>query len=126
MDFEPPFDSTLPARRHWDRLSKEIHSQERWPCISRDLPADFCQVLALSQQCMSAILADGVLVSGARSEREKVRHPLFTPWSQCQSTLIKLARSIPLVNPSPDTDGAQWDEFLQAVMADGEPSVSFE
>jgi hypothetical protein len=35
---------------------------------------------------MSAILTDGVLVSGARSEREKVRHPLFTPWSQCQST----------------------------------------
>jgi phage terminase small subunit len=112
MDFEPPFDLTLPARRHWDRLAKEIHNQGRWPCVSQDLLANFCQVLALSQQCMSAILADGVLVSGARSEREKVRRPLFTPWSQCQSALIKLARGIPLVNPSPDTDGAQWDEFL--------------
>ncbi len=72
---------------------------------------------------MKAILADGVLVAGARSERERVRHPLFSPWSQCQSTLVKLASSIPLVNPKPDTDGAQWDEFLQAVMADDEHGV---
>jgi hypothetical protein len=86
MDFKPSFELTLPARRHWDRLAKAVHARGRWPGISQDLLANFCQVFALSQQCMSAILTDGVLVSGARSEREKVRHPLFTPWSQCQST----------------------------------------
>jgi phage terminase small subunit len=107
MDFDPQFDLALPARRHWDRLAKEIHSQGRWQCISRDLLATFCQMLALSQECVSGILADGVFVSGGRSEREKVRHPLWTPLSQCQSTLIKLARRIPLINPSPDTDSAQ-------------------
>ena len=73
---------------------------------------------------MKAIVADGVMVAGARSERERVKHPMWSPLSQSQSTLIKLARSIPLVNPKPDTDGAQWDEFLQAVMADDEHGVS--
>ena len=118
MDFEPPFPLTLPARRHWDRLAKETHGQGRWNCISKDLLGNFCQMLALSQECMDAILADGVLVAGARSDREKVRHPLLTPLSQSQATLIKLARAIPLVNPAPDKDGAAVDAFIDDMMKD--------
>jgi hypothetical protein len=60
VDLEPPYPLTLPARRHWDRLAKQIHGQGRWDVISHDLLANFCQLLALSQECLSAILADGV------------------------------------------------------------------
>jgi hypothetical protein len=49
MNFDPPFGLTLPARRHWDRLAKEIHSQGRWACVSRDLLATFCQALVMSE-----------------------------------------------------------------------------
>jgi hypothetical protein len=84
IDLDPPFELSLPARRHWDRLSKEIHGQGRWDMISRDLLANFCQMLHLSQECLAAILADGVVVAGSRSDRERVRHPLWTPYTQCQ------------------------------------------
>ena len=75
-------------------------------------------VLALSQDCMSAILADGVVVAGSRSDRDKVRHPLFTPWSQCQANLIRLARTIPLVDPSPDRDAAAVDALIAELTAE--------
>lgn len=118
MDFDPPWELTLPARRHWDRLAKEIHGQGRWPCISQDLLATFCQMLTLSQECMSAILADGVLVPDARSERERVKHPLWPPLSQCQSALIKLARSIPLADVAADTASAALDDFIDGLMGE--------
>jgi phage terminase small subunit len=118
LDLEPPYALTLPARRHWDRIAKEIHTQGRWGLISPDLLANFCQVLALSQECMNAILADGVLVSGSRSDRDKVRHPLLTPLSQSQAMLVKLARAIPLVDPKPDKDGAAIDAFIDAMVAE--------
>jgi len=54
---------------HWDRLATEIHGQGRWDTISRDLLANFCQLLHPSQECLTAILADGVMVVGSRSER---------------------------------------------------------
>ena len=67
---------------------------------------------------MNAILADGVLVSGARSDREKVRHPLLTPLSQSQAMLVKLARAIPLVDLKPDRDGAAIDAYIDAMAAE--------
>ncbi len=117
MELEPPYPLTLPARGHWDRISKQIHDQGSWQIISHDLLGNFCQVLALSQECMNAILADGVLVAGARSDREKVRHPLLTPLSQSQAMLVKLARAIPLVDPKPDRDGAGIDAFINDMLA---------
>ena len=63
MDFDPPLELTLPARRHWDRLAKEIHGQGRWPTVSQDMLATFSQTLVLAQEAMQQILADGVLVS---------------------------------------------------------------
>lgn len=117
-DLDPPFPLSLPARRHWGRLAAAIHGQGRWELVSHDLLATFCQVLTLSQECMAAILADGVVVAGSRSERERVRHPLFTPWSQCQSTLIKLARSIPLVDPKADHSGAAIDAWIDELVAE--------
>lgn len=50
MDFEPPFPLTLPARRHWDRLAKQLHDQGRWPTVSQDMLATFCQTLVLAQE----------------------------------------------------------------------------
>jgi phage terminase small subunit len=94
-----------PARRHWDRLSKEIHGQGRWDMISHDLLANFCQMLHLSQECLATILADGVVVACSRSDRERVRHPLWTPYTQCQQNLIRLARTVPLVDPKSDHSG---------------------
>jgi phage terminase small subunit len=114
VEFEPPYPLSLPARRHWDRISGQIHAQGRWKAISHDLLANFCQVLALSQECMNAILADGVVVSGARSERDKVRHPLLTPWSQTQAALVKLARAIPLADPNVDTHSNDIDRMIEA------------
>jgi hypothetical protein len=99
-------------------LAKEIHDQGRWPCISKDLLASFCQLLALSQECMKAILADGALVAGARSERERVKHPLWPPLSPCQSNLIRLARANPLVNARADLDGAALDDFIDRILAE--------
>lgn len=55
MDFDPPFELTLLARRHWDRLAKTLHDQGRWPAISQDLLATFCQTLVLCQECTKAI-----------------------------------------------------------------------
>jgi hypothetical protein len=63
------------------------------------LLAAFCQLLHLSQECLTAILADGVVVAGSRSDRDRVRHPLWTPYTQCQQNLIRLARNIRLVDP---------------------------
>jgi hypothetical protein len=113
LDFEPPLPLTLPARRHWDRISRQIHGQGRWAVISHDLLASFWQVLAVSQECLSQILADGVMVTGSRSERDRVRHPLWTPYTQCQQTLIRLARTVPLTDPKADVSGAALDSWLR-------------
>jgi hypothetical protein len=61
------------------------------------------------QECLTAILADGVVVAGSRSDRDRVRHPLWTPYTQCQQNLIRLARTIPLVDPKADHSGAALD-----------------
>jgi hypothetical protein len=74
-------------------------------------------VLHLSQECLAAILADGVVVAGSRSERERVRHPLWTPYQQCQANLIKLARSIPLTNLRADVSGAALDSWIDELVA---------
>jgi len=115
---EPPFQLTLPARRHWDRLSKQLYNQGRWPTVSVDMLAQFCQTAVLVQQCMEQISADGVLVSGARTEREKVRHPLLSPLSQLQSMLVKLARAIPLSFAGADTSSAALDAFIDSLVSE--------
>lgn len=120
MQIDPPFPLSLSARRHWDRISAQLHGRGRWETISPDLLANFCQMLHLSQECLAAILADGVVVAGSRSERERVRHPLWTPYQQCQANLIKLARSIPLVDPKADHSGAALDSWLDDMMAANE------
>jgi hypothetical protein len=69
MDFEPEppsYPLALPARRRWNRLAKQIHGQGRWDIVSHDLLASFCQLLHLSQECLAAILADGVVMAGSR------------------------------------------------------------
>ena len=116
-DLDPPFPLSLPARRHWDRLATDIHGSGRWELISHDLLANFCQLLHLAQECLTAILADGVMVVGSRSERDRVRHPLWTPFTQCQANLIRLARSIPLVDPKADTSGAALDSWLDELVS---------
>src|SRR5262249_49959203 len=116
-DLDPPFPLSLPARRHWDRLAKEIHGQGRWELISRDLLANFCQMLHLSQECLASILADGVMVTSSRSERDRVRHPPRTPYTQCQQNLIRLARSIPLFDPKADATGAALDSWIDDLVA---------
>ena len=118
VDLEPPYELTLPAPRHWDRLAKQIHAQGRWDVVSHDLLASFCQLLHLSQECLDAILADGVVVAGSRSDRDRVRHPLWTPYSRTQANLVRLARSIPLVDPKVDHSGATIDSWLDEMMAD--------
>jgi phage terminase small subunit len=118
LDLEPPYPLALPARRHWDRLAKQTHGQGRWDVISHDLLASFCQLLHLSQECLAAIIADGVVVAGSRSDRDRVRHPLWTPYSQTQANLIRLARSIPLVDLKADHSGAAIDSWLDEMMAD--------
>ena len=120
VDLDPPFPLSLPARRHWDRLAAEIHGQGRWDTISRDVLANFCQLLHLSQECLTAILAYGVMVVRSRSERDRVRHPIWTPYTQCQQNLIRLARSIPLVDPKADVSGAALDSWLDELVASGE------
>ena len=120
VDLDPPFPLSLPARRHWDRLAAEIHGQGRWDTISRAVLANFCQLLHLSQECLTAILAYGVMVVRSRSERDRVRHPIWTPYTQCQQNLIRLARSIPLVDPKADVSGAALDSWLDELVASGE------
>jgi hypothetical protein len=77
-------------------------------------------LLHLSQECLNAILADGVVVTGSRSERDRFRHPLWTPYTQCQQNLIRLARSIPLVDPKADVSGAALDSWIDDLVAAGE------
>ena len=115
-DLEPPFEPSLPARRRWDGLARDLHGQGRWDAISHDLLAAFCQLLHLSQECLTAILADGVVVAGSRSDRDRVRHPLWTPYTQCQQNLIRLARSIPLVDPKADHSGAALDSWIDELV----------
>jgi hypothetical protein len=98
---------------------KDITAQGRWSSISHDLLANFCQVLALSQELMNAIIGDGVLVPGARNgERNKVRHPLLTPWSQTQATLIRLGKAIPLVDPKGTNDGNVIDAYIDGLIGE--------
>ncbi|WP_232517792.1 hypothetical protein [Mycobacterium intracellulare] len=85
--------------------------------MSHDLLANFCQVLHLAQECISNIMQDGVVVAGSRSDRDRVRHPLWTPYTQCQQTLIRLARSIPLVDPKADASDAALDSWLDEMVA---------
>jgi hypothetical protein len=74
-------------------------------------------VLALAQECLSQILADGVVVAGSRSDRERVRHPLLTPYQQCHQALIRYARTIPLTNSGADASGAALDSWLDELVA---------
>ena len=116
MEFDPPFPLSLPARRHWDRIAKDIHSQGRWNAISKDMLASFCQTLSIAQDCMNTILEDGVLVSGSRNG-DKVRHPLLTPLSQSQAMLVKLARVIPLADPKSNRESAELDAFITEMVS---------
>lgn len=76
-------------------------------------------MLALSQECLASILEDGAMVPGSRSDRERVRHPLWTPYTQCQANLIRLARSIPLVDPKADVAGSALDSWIDELVANG-------
>jgi P27 family predicted phage terminase small subunit len=114
---EPPVKLTLPARVHWDRLTRQLHMQGRLTNVSADLLASFCQLLQLSQECIAAILADGVMVAGARSERERVRHPLWTPYSQAQANLIRLAKAIPLMTGA--VEHSELDSEIDEILGKG-------
>lgn len=118
MEIEPPYPLALPARRHWDRLAETIHADGRWNCISHDLLAQFCQTLALSQEYMNAILRDGALVPGSRTERDKVRHPLLTPLNQAQAMLVRLANAIPLVDPGKATSALSVDALIDSLVSE--------
>jgi phage terminase small subunit len=113
----PPFDLSLQARRHWDRIASQLVGQGRWETISPDLLASFCQVLALSQEVLSQIITDGVVVPGSRSDRDRVRHPLWSAYNGLHQSLIRYARTIPLTNPSADVTGAAIDSWIGDMMA---------
>lgn len=56
-------------------------------------------------------------MAGSRSDRDRVRHPLWTPYSQLQQSLIRLARTIPLVDPKADHSGAALDAWIDELVA---------
>jgi phage terminase small subunit len=119
MDFEPPIPLYIGARRTWDRLATRMHGEGRRPHVTHEMLAVFCQTMYLYEQCKQEVDAHGVLVVG-RTERERVRNPALTPLNQARDALMKLARAVPLVDPKPDRDGTEFDEFLRTVMADDE------
>jgi phage terminase small subunit len=119
LDFlAPPYALSLPARRHFDRLAKQIYGQGRWDVISSDMLCAFAQTTVLMQECLEQILADGVMVSGARSDREKVKHPLLSVYSACLQNLVRLGKSVPLVDPAADQTGAAIDSLIDELVAD--------
>jgi hypothetical protein len=94
-----------------------VVGQGRWETISPDLLASFCQVLALSQEVLSQIMADGVIVPGSRSDRDRVRHPLWSAYNGLQQSLIRYSRTIPLINPAADVSGAALDAWIDELVA---------
>lgn len=116
IDLSPPFELTLPARRHFDRIAKRCYQQGRWDVIDVEL-LPFTQQLTLYQECLTVVLADGVCVEGAR-ERERVRHPLLTPLSQTLGHLTRLARAIPLANADADVAGNAIDAWIDELVSD--------
>jgi hypothetical protein len=57
----------------------------------------------------------GTVVQG-RTLQEKVRNPSLTDQAQARADLIRLSRVIPLVDPKPDMEGLEVDQFLQEIM----------
>lgn len=112
FDPDPPIPLSIEARRTWTRIATRIHGEGRWNHISQELLAVFCQTLQLYLECVEQVATHGVLVQG-RTERELVRSPALTPLNQCRDALPKLARAVPLVDPSKrGRDGAEIDSLI--------------
>jgi phage terminase small subunit len=69
MDFEPPIPLSIGARRTWDRRATRIHGEGRWPDVSHEMLAVFCQTMDLYEQCKQEVDAHGVLVVGRGCRR---------------------------------------------------------
>jgi P27 family predicted phage terminase small subunit len=117
MEFEPPIKLSIAARRTWDRIAERIYKEGRWPAISQEMLAVFCQTLGLYLECMEQIDLYGVLVEG-RTPRELVRNPALTPMNQSRAALVHLARSVPLLNAQHDQNGAAIDAYIDQMLAD--------
>jgi hypothetical protein len=66
---------------------------------------------------LSQIIADGVVVAGSRSDRDRVRHPLWSAYNGLHQSLIRYARTIPLTNPAADVSGEALDSWLDELVA---------
>ena len=109
-DFEPPRPLSIAARLTWDRHAARIHGEGRYGQIDHDQLASYCECVEMYLQCKAAIDEHGVLVQG-RTQHELVRNPALTPLNQARDALIRLARSVPLVNPKFDHEGTEIDKF---------------
>lgn len=111
-EIDPPRPLSLPARTHWNRLSKRLHNEGRWPAICQDSLATYCETLALYLRLQADVELHGTLVQG-RSAQELVRNPSIIGLTSTRGDLIRLARLIPLAAPKAvDELGALIDTYL--------------
>jgi phage terminase small subunit len=114
-EFTPPRQLTLAARQTWDRHAERIHSEGRWGVVDHDQLCTYCETVELYLRFKRDIDEHGTLVQG-RTLQEQVRNPSLMGLANARGDLIRLARAVPLVNPKPNQDGIEVDQFLEEIM----------
>lgn len=116
MEFTPPRPISLRARQTWQRHAERIHAEGRWSVVDHDLLCLYAETLELYEQFRSDVELHGTLVP-ARAAQESVRNPSLMGLAQARTDLIRLAKSVPLVDPKPDKDGAAVDAWIDEMLA---------
>jgi phage terminase small subunit len=99
----------------WDAHAERIHAEGRWPVADHDLLCLYAETIELYLRFKQDVADFGTLVQG-RTMQERVRNPSLMGLAQARTDLIRLAKAIPLVDPAPDREGIEVDNFLEEIM----------
>jgi P27 family predicted phage terminase small subunit len=111
-DLSPPRPLSTAAREIWDAHAARIDSEARWGQIDHDILAAYCETTALYLECLRAVESQGVLV-GARTAGQLVKNPVSTVLHQTRDAMLRLARSVPLVDRKAAAEAAEFERFME-------------
>ncbi|QIS06770.1 hypothetical protein F5X71_34665 [Nocardia brasiliensis] len=110
MKINPPFALTKHAKEHWHRHADRIYDEGRADVVNLDALAMYADCMALYQEAMARMRADGMIRPGERGGLS--RHPGVMVLNSLRVDMMRLAKLVPLYDNKIDpTDGL--DAFLK-------------
>ncbi|ART69930.1 hypothetical protein BTO20_16310 [Mycobacterium dioxanotrophicus] len=114
MTHEPPRPLAPAARAVWDRHDERITEEGRWEAVDHDLLAVYAETHAVYDELVKAILETGVLVAGRRGAA-KVKNPALPALQATRDSLMRLAKSVPLVDREVADKTAEFHRWMEGL-----------